>query len=82
MNALSKFPDYFLPTCLNLFDKYFLMFQSSKIKFPQISWQERFSMKFPVGKGFSDKFPGSSAATATDFVLFWGYPISIIIKAG
>ena len=36
-------------------------------------------MKFPVRKGFWDKFPGSGAATATDFVLPWGYPISMII---
>ena len=62
MYNFSYLPYYFLPTsmiiisCVKFFDLSIFTFQCSK---------------FPAKSGFSQKFPGSGATTATPFVLPW-----------
>ena len=54
--------------------EYFLICQSRNFQFPQISWQERFSVKFLARTGVLEKCPGSGANTATIFVHPWLLP--------
>ena len=69
---MLRFLIHLIISCLLTFLPYISWFLNPvKSNFAQISWQDRFSVKFPARWGFSEKFPGSGATTANLFLPLW-----------